>query len=264
VPQCAELLPGYDAAGCIFTPFWETPVLIQPSGLGGTNWAPMPYSPDTGYFYVPGTIRSSAFTRYSDKYVKGLRYTGGGQSAPIDSPMFGTFTAIDAKTNKIAWQHKTPYRLGGGGGSTVTAGGLVLRGEPDGNFLALMPRVERSCSASRPGSGPTRRRWSMRWMASSTSRSPPGAIHCRAAHMVMPSGCFPSTGSSVRCGRHRRLRRLPVRSARLPRVSMRSRSAAGNTEYSFAPARTRIKAGTTVTFSNVGDIPHDATALRPR
>src|SRR6185503_2338162 len=25
----------------------------------------------------------------------------------------------------------------GGGGSTVTAGGLVLRGEPDGNFLAL-------------------------------------------------------------------------------------------------------------------------------
>ena len=51
--------------------------------------------------------------------------------------MSGTFTAIDAKTNKIAWQHKTPYRLGGGGGSTVTAGGLVLRGEPDGNFLAL-------------------------------------------------------------------------------------------------------------------------------
>ena len=30
-----------------------------------------------------------------------------------------------------------PYRMGGGGGSTVTAGGLVLRGEPDGNFVAL-------------------------------------------------------------------------------------------------------------------------------
>jgi plastocyanin len=37
----------------------------------------------------------------------------------------------------------------------------------------------------------------------------------------------------------------------------------GNTEYSFAPARTRIKAGTTVTFSNVGDVPHDATAFMP-
>src|SRR2546427_11009136 len=51
--------------------------------------------------------------------------------------MIGTFTAINSQTNKIAWQHKPPYRIGGGGGSTVTAGGLVFRGEPDGNFLAL-------------------------------------------------------------------------------------------------------------------------------
>src|SRR3989454_9364986 len=51
--------------------------------------------------------------------------------------MSGTFNAIDSKTKKIGWQHKTPYRIGGGGGSTVTAGGLVFRGDPDGNFLAL-------------------------------------------------------------------------------------------------------------------------------
>src|SRR2546428_2680708 len=112
-------------------------VLIQPSGIGGTNWSPMPYSPDTGYFYVPGTVRTSAFTRYGDKYVRGQRYVGGTQAAPIDSPMTGTFTAINSQTNKIAWQHKTPHRIGGGGGSTVTAGGLVFRGEPDGHFLAL-------------------------------------------------------------------------------------------------------------------------------
>ena len=36
----------------------------------------------------------------------------------------------------------------------------------------------------------------------------------------------------------------------------------GNVEYSYWPARTRIKAGTTVTFTNVGDIPHDATSLK--
>src|SRR5207249_1920973 len=72
-----------------------------------------------------------------DKYVVGLRYTGGSQSAPIGSSMYGTFTAIDSTTNKIAWQHKTPHRIGGGGGSSVTAGGLVFRGDPDGNFLAL-------------------------------------------------------------------------------------------------------------------------------
>src|SRR2546425_7844658 len=69
--------------------------------------------------------------------------------------MSGTFTAIDSTTNKIVWQHKTPYRLGGG--ATVTAGGLVFRGEPDGNFLALdaktgqeLWRVQTSSSARPP------------------------------------------------------------------------------------------------------------------
>src|SRR5258708_24510718 len=53
--------------------------------------------------------------------------------------MSGTFTAIDSKTNKIVWQHKTPSRVGGG--AMVTAGGLIFRGEPDGNFLALDART---------------------------------------------------------------------------------------------------------------------------
>ena len=50
--------------------------LMRPSGLGGTNWSPVPYSPDTGYFYVPGTVRTSAFARYGDTYKLGQRYVG--------------------------------------------------------------------------------------------------------------------------------------------------------------------------------------------
>src|SRR5205807_6043805 len=69
------------------------------------------------------------------EFVPGKSYGRGSQVTPIGSPMSGTFTAIDSTTNKIVWQHKTPYRLGGG--ASVTAGGLVFRGEPDGNFLAL-------------------------------------------------------------------------------------------------------------------------------
>ena len=97
----------------------------------------MPYDPDTGYFYVPGTIRPSTFVRYGDIYKHGLRYVGGTQAPPIGASLAGTFTAINATTNKIAWQQQMPYRMGGGGGSSVTAGGLLLRGEPDGNFVAL-------------------------------------------------------------------------------------------------------------------------------
>jgi len=136
VPQCAEPQPGLKT-GCIFEPFWEEPVALQPSGQGGTNWSPMPYSPDTGYFYVPGTIRTSVFERFPRQYRRGRVYTSGSQEAAVHTPLAGTFTAIDGNTNKIAWQHKLPYRMGGGSGSSVTAGGLLFRGEPDGNFVAV-------------------------------------------------------------------------------------------------------------------------------
>ena len=81
VPQCAQPLEEYAKAGCIFEVFWEEPVLVQPSGIGGTNWSPMSYNPDTGLFYVPGTIRTSAFARYGDQVQERQaiqrRHTGG-------------------------------------------------------------------------------------------------------------------------------------------------------------------------------------------
>ncbi len=262
VPQCAEKIPGYDQAGCIYTPFWESPVLIQPSGVGGTNWSPMPYSPDTGYFYVPGTVRTSAFTRYGNKYVNGLRYTGGGQAAPIGSTMSGTFTAIDAKTNKIAWQHKTPYRIGGGGGSTVTAGGLVLRGEPDGNFLALDAKTGQELFRFQTGFG---------------ADAPPVVYEVDGEQFIaIATGGNQVQGSSYgdavwTFSLKGQLSPLwpppPPQTVAGPVGPIvvgvdAIKIGAGNIEYSFAPARTRIKSGTTVSFTNVGDIPHDASTLQ--
>ena len=77
-------------------------MLIQPGAAGGTVWAPMPYSSDTGYFYVPASIRTGAFVRYGDTYKHGQRYVAGNLSAPIGSPQAGTFTAISSTNNKIA------------------------------------------------------------------------------------------------------------------------------------------------------------------
>jgi alcohol dehydrogenase (cytochrome c) len=222
----------------------------------------MPYSPDTGYFYVPGTVRSSAFTRYGDKYVRGLRYVGGGQTAPIGSPMRGTFTAIDSKTNKIAWQHKTPYRIGGGGGATVTAGGLLFRGEPDGNFLALdastgqeLWRFQTGFGADAPpvtyevdgeqyvviasggnslqGSAYGDAVWSFSLKGQLGPLWPPPV----PATIAGPTGPIIAGGDAIKIG-------------------------GNNVEYSYAPSRVRIKTGTTVTFTNVGDLPHDASALK--
>jgi quinohemoprotein ethanol dehydrogenase len=264
VPQCAEPMPasGYEKAGCIFEAFWEEPVLIQPSGIGGTNWAPMSYNPDTGSFYVSGTIRTSAFARYGDTYKLGLRYVGGTQAAPIGSPMTGTFTAIGGNTNKIVWQHKTPYRVGQGGGSTTTAGGLVFRGEPDGNFLALDAKTGEELWRFQTGFG---------------ADAPPSVYEVDGEEYV----AIATGGNSLQLSANGdavwvfslkgQLGPLwpppPPQSVAGPAGAVADgvntiKIGDNNVEYAYWPGRTRVKAGTTVTFTNVGDIPHTATAFQ--
>jgi alcohol dehydrogenase (cytochrome c) len=261
VPQCAQPMEGYETAGCIFETFWEEPVLIQPSGQGGTNWSPMPYNPETGLFYVPGTIRTSVFSRVPSEYSTGKRYTNGTQAPPIGSPLSGTFTAIDSRTNKIAWQHKLPYRMGGGGGSTVTAGGLLLRGEPDGNFVALDAKTGETLWKFQTGFGADAPAMVYevdgdQYIAIVTGgNSIQGSAYGDAVWTFSLKGqlgplwpppppiTIAGPGGAVAEG--------------VDKVKI----ADNNVEYSYWPARMRVKVGTTVTFTNVGDIPHTATAF---
>ena len=107
VPQCADPAPDLKT-GCIFEPFWDEPVGLQPSGQGGTNWSPMPYSPDTGYFYVPGTIRTSVFERFSGSTAvatstRAARLSTRPSRAP-SPPSTATPTGSHGSTNcLIAW-----------------------------------------------------------------------------------------------------------------------------------------------------------------
>lgn len=260
VPTCAKPLPGYETVGCIFAPFWETPVLIEPGGQGGTNWSPMPYDPDTGYFYVPGTIRPSTFVRYGDTYKRGLRYVGGTQAPPIGAPLAGTFTAINATTNKIAWQQQMPYRMGGGGGSTATAGGLLLRGEPDGNFVALNAKTGDVLWKFQTGFGADAppvvyqvdgdEYISIVTGGNSIQGSANGDALWTFALKGQISPLWPPPPPLTVAGPGG-----PI-AAGVDKVKI----ADLNAEYAYFPARTRIKAGTTVTFSNLGDLPHTATA----
>jgi quinohemoprotein ethanol dehydrogenase len=262
VPQCAEPMSasGYEKAGCIFETFWEEPVLIQPSGIGGTNWAPMSYNPETGSFYVPGTIRTSAFARYDTKYGLGKRFDGGTQAAPIGSPMSGTFTAIGGNTNKIVWQHKTPYRIGQGGGSTTTAGGLVFRGDPDGSVLAIDAKTGQELWRFQTGFG---------------ADAPPAVYEVNGEEYVAIAaggnqGMLSANGDAVWAFSLKgQVGPLwpppPPLSIAGPAGPVATADAinigANNIEYSYFPARTRVKAGTAVTFTNVGDTPHTATSF---
>ena len=112
---------------CIFGVIYDMPILMSPGGNGGTNWSPMAYSPQTGYFYVTAADRPQS---------RILRQLGKAVGPPIGARYAGTFSAVDSRTNKIVWQKKMPYSVGQGSGALATASGLVFHGEPSGNFQA--------------------------------------------------------------------------------------------------------------------------------
>ena len=263
VPQCAQPMEGYEKAGCIFEAFWEEPTLVQPSGIGGTNWSPMSYNPDTGFFYVPGTVRTSAFARYGDKYKKGLQYNGGTQAAPIGSAMSGTWTAIGGNTNKIAWQKNVPFRVGSGGGSTTTAGGLVFHGDPERHnpgprckdrrsALAVPDRLRRGGNADG-----LRGRWGAVHRHRSRGQSGGRQRQWRCGVDLLAEGAVePAVATATAADRRRTHRRPDCRQCRHGQDRRRN-----NIEFGYFPRRDRIKAGTTVTFTNAGDTPHTATSF---
>lgn len=127
--------------GKIFDPFWKDPIAIKPSTLGGANWEPSAYNPDTEYFYVMANDTYTTFKHdpkdkdVNENQEKPERELWGSEQDNIpNSPSRGTVTAIDVKTNKIAWQKKwdsTAYS-----GVLTTKGNLVFVGHNDGRIIA--------------------------------------------------------------------------------------------------------------------------------
>jgi len=139
VPQCPTNPVAKYSQGCIFTPFEETPILIAPGANGGNEWSPIAFSPQTQYVYIPGLVQPQVFTYNPSEIKEGSLKLGSGFVSPPGQGTSGTFTAIDTRTNKIAWQKQMTYMMIGG--TMATAGGLVFTGEGDGNFRAFDART---------------------------------------------------------------------------------------------------------------------------
>ena len=67
VPQCAEPLPGYDAAGCIYDVFWETPVSSSRRHLAAPTGRRCRIARTPAISTCRERSAASAFTRYGDK-----------------------------------------------------------------------------------------------------------------------------------------------------------------------------------------------------
>ena len=125
----------------------NAPFLIVPSFLGGHNWHPMSYSPDTGLVYIPVLDFPAMYGQPKD-----FRYRAGTLNLGIDGIvaslpdeqaardalrplMKGRLLAWDPRTNSEAWrvEHDGPWN----GGVLSTAGNLVFQGTAKGKFVAF-------------------------------------------------------------------------------------------------------------------------------
>jgi alcohol dehydrogenase (cytochrome c) len=139
VPEGATLLPGTGELpnkGRIFTPFWDKPISVKPGTMGGANWPPSSYDPESRWLYVCASDRISDFivrlpleTPGPNKVYMGGQFT----QAQVDDS--GVLAALDVTTNKLVWRQE--WREICYSGSIVTGGGLLFTGRADGRLMAL-------------------------------------------------------------------------------------------------------------------------------
>jgi len=136
--ETGELLLKSEAfvpQGNMFTHATEQGVRIHPGVLGGVNWSPSAVDESSQVAYVAAMHWPVRYTLHQTPAQSGkpaIRYSA---LEPIDEARWGLLSAIDLKTGKLLWQHRTPEPLVGG--VLATAGGLVFTGEGSGRLDAV-------------------------------------------------------------------------------------------------------------------------------
>lgn len=110
----------------------------KPGPLGGHNWMPMSFNPQTGLVYIPAQDVPGLYTPDAKfKYRPGAWNTGVDFGPMKDAPAElspGHLLAWDPVAQKERW--RAPYKMMWNGGTLTTAGNLVFQGASDGRFIA--------------------------------------------------------------------------------------------------------------------------------
>lgn len=127
-------------------------IFVAPSFLGGKNWMPMAYSPETELFYVPANEWGMDLWNTPVTYKKGAAYLGAGFTIkPINDDYIGALRAFDPKTGKKVWEVKNNAPLWGG--VLATGGNLVFTGTPEGYLKAFDAKTGEELWKFQTGSG---------------------------------------------------------------------------------------------------------------
>jgi alcohol dehydrogenase (cytochrome c) len=149
---------GLDAAGHPIVDPSKDPtngqVEVCPSFLGGSNWMPLSYNPNTGYVYVPMNEWCETLKDLPGKYETGKAYVRAEfhmHTVP-GNDYNGEVKAIDPKTGKTAWVRKFEDPIWAG--TVATAGDLVFTGgTASRNFMALNAKTGDTLWEFRTNSG---------------------------------------------------------------------------------------------------------------
>jgi alcohol dehydrogenase (cytochrome c) len=116
------------------SPPTEGGTLECPGAVGGSQYSPLAYSPETQAVYVSG-INICMVLKVTYENHNGEKAFGGDRVVPEDTEKTGTFTAVSTITGKVIWKHNMPTPMDGG--ATATAGGLVFTGDQQGILYAF-------------------------------------------------------------------------------------------------------------------------------
>jgi alcohol dehydrogenase (cytochrome c) len=109
---------------------------ICPNLIGGKNWQPMSYSPQTGLVYIPSNNVCMDWSVGDVSYKRGVFYLGA-EFPTKDGPggFLGELVAWDPVNANKVWSIKEDLPFNGG--TLTTAGNLVFAGNLHGDFRAI-------------------------------------------------------------------------------------------------------------------------------
>lgn len=129
-------------------------VTFFPSALGGKNWSPMAYNPDTQTAFLNTQAYGMNYKAVEPQYRPGVFYFGAEFSwawPEDESANRGYLRAIDPMTGEVKWQDGT--RIPRYAGVLSTAGNLVFTGRQTGEFEAFNSETGEVLWSFNTGSG---------------------------------------------------------------------------------------------------------------
>lgn len=124
---------------------------VYPSFMGGKNWQPMAYNPNTGYVYIPANNVGMDFKATEVEYKRGYFYLGTEWNMVYNDKPVGEYIAWDVANGKKAWSKPLKYPIPGG--AATTAGNLVFFGDLTGKFYALNAKTGEELWSAKTDSG---------------------------------------------------------------------------------------------------------------